>query len=425
MQLTKIEFRLIYLFAITCSMNALMIGSISISNYILIVLLIYNFIKYRHNLTFNFKAGSAIFSWLFLISILLSVIFSWSLLPGSWRNNLISCLIKYVLVFGYLFMLQPTSKIPSIRKVFFDGFYIGAIIQMIWGFLQLFMYSVFHIVINQIIFGNLLGETEYSWGSFINGNIIRMTGLGWEPANFALVIVIGYVLSIRERDNALIPLIFIITLLLSTSRSGYVAMIAVLILQLIQKSNNLHIKDQINAYKLISFLLLSLIICFVFIKYNTLMINRFQSIKLQFLDIFNNTSVDSSANIHMSYYADLTKILRNFPIVNWLFGAGYLSTGYYYSIFNAMLLDRLSLIGWNPESDFVTLALGNGMLGLLIFYGGFIKAIWTNKQNYVSLILVAIIVCGFTYLTIRGTWTLIFIVFGMMNLDKRYNVKIN
>lgn len=414
MQLTRFENKLIYAFALTCSMNALMIFGISISNYILGALLIYHIIKYRYNLILNFNTQTGRFSLFFTISIVLSIFLSLSLLPLDWIKNSISCGLKFILAFGYLFILQPSIKINDIRNTFFDGFYIGAIVQLLWGFLQVILYFGFHVILNEVIFKNILNITQYNWASFIDGNIIRMTGLGWEPANFALVIIIGYILALKYKGQKIIALLFLIALLLSTSRSGYLAMAAVFVFQIFQSSFNINKKININLYKTIEIVSILFLMTFIFVKFSVQISNRIQIIQSQFLDVITNFNPESSTAIHTSYYQDVIDIMRQIPIINVIFGAGYFSTGYYYSQFNSVLLSRLSLIGWNPESDFITLLLGNGLVGIVIYYGYAIRAFIINRKEYIALIVVAIITCGFTYLTIRGTWSLLFICFSLI-----------
>lgn len=107
MELTKVEHNLIFLFAILCSMNALMIGGVSINNFILLILLIYHLVKYRTCLTFNFKSTSSKFAWLMLLSIILSIFASMLVLPKNW---IYSSLAKFILVYGYFLCFSRIKK---------------------------------------------------------------------------------------------------------------------------------------------------------------------------------------------------------------------------------------------------------------------------------------------------------------------------
>ena len=47
----------------------------------------------------------------------------------------------------------------------------------------------------------------------LNGAILRMKGIGWETANFALVLIIGYILSIEKKKSKSIQILFIIAII--------------------------------------------------------------------------------------------------------------------------------------------------------------------------------------------------------------------
>lgn len=60
---------------------------------------------------------------------------------------------------------------------------------MVWGFLQEILYLTIGLRLNTFIFGDIFGEDSYMWDSYISGNILRMKGLGWKIANFALILI--------------------------------------------------------------------------------------------------------------------------------------------------------------------------------------------------------------------------------------------
>lgn len=412
MELTKVEHNLIFLFAILCSMNALMIGGVSINNFILLILLIYHLVKYRTCLTFNFKSTSSKFAWLMLLSIILSIFASMLVLPKNWIYSSLASLAKFILVYGYFFMLQPNKKIGAIRPVFFNGLYIGAIIQMVWGFLQEILYLTIGLRLNTFIFGDIFGENSYMWDSYISGNILRMKGLGWETANFALILIIGYIISCQQHRNIIIRFLLILAIFFSTSRSGYIAFAVVLLLQAFQLKS-----ISITSRKLLGSIMLASILCLLIFIFRNLLLDRWQIILQSFQSVFQDTDINSSSSIHSGYYNTLGQALNELPLPNLLLGIGYFSSGYFYNQ-NALTLNLSPLLlmnplGWNPESDFVTLIIGNGLLGIFVYYFWSIKGIFYQRHNYYSLLIVAVIVSGITYLTIRGTWSGLVLAFAL------------
>lgn len=406
MKLTKIEYKLTFLFAVLCSMNGLMIAGFSISNFILIALIICSLFNKR--IVLNFKSESSKFVWWLLLSIILSIFAAMSMLPMPWLTNSIMSLIKFLLAYGYFFLMQPSSNIKKNKSVFFNGFYVGAIVQMVWGFLQEILYIVFSLKLNTLVFSDILGQTSYVWDSYVDGNILRMKGLGWETANFALVMIIGYIISCHQNRNRIIRLLFIVAIFFSTSRSGYVAMASVLLMQLFQSFKKLSYNYKVTYKNILSSLIFTVVIFFILIIFKNELFSRWQLISNSFSDLFQESNINSSIGIHTGYYETLIAAMKKMPIVNLLFGVGYFSSGYFYfqnaSALNMSLLVLTNPLGWNPESDFITLIVGNGLFGVFIYYFFAIKAILVNRKNYEGLIAVAIVICGITYLTIRGTW---------------------
>lgn len=420
MELTKTEYKLTFLFAVLCSMNGLMIAGFSFSNYILVFLLVYTFFFNRTNIVLNFNGQSSKFSWLMLLSIFLSILAALPILPYDWLGNSILSLIKFLLAYGYFFLIQPNVKINEFRSVFFKGFYIGAIIQLIWGFLQELLYISAGIKLNTLIFSDILGQTSYNWDSYISGNILRMTGLGWEAANFALVMVVGYVISCHLKKSLIVRLLFITAIFFSTSRSGYVALLAVLVVQFLQILKRSTFNFKITYKKLLVMVFLLSGVSIILFIFKDSINSRLQIIIQSFENIFHENDINSSANIHMGYYKTLIDSFKQLPIINSLFGIGYFSSGYFYDQ-HALELGMSPLLlnykfGWNPESDFVTLVIGNGILGAIIYYGFAIKGFVKHIKDHYSLLIVAVITCGITYLTIRGTWSGLVLAFSLNDI---------
>ena len=411
-----------YIVGLLCTMNALMLHGYGLYNYVVFCWIIYKIVKNsrsassKHSVFFGSNASK--FVMLFFISIILSLVASLFVLPQSWIFNEIKCIIKYVFLFCFLFLSYNKKQIFVLFEYFIKGFFIGTIINMFWGFLQLFLYSIFKFRINTVIFGSLYKNNSQvpleAWDSYVGGGLLRMKGLGWETANFALMMICGFILCKRFDKNLYLKLFFVLAILLSTSRSGYVAFAVVLLVMIVQNVF-LHNK-MIDVKKLLSIVVVLGLLGVVFTVFgNSIMLRVTQMIKSLF-SVLNTTDSAASNSIHISYYENMLTILSNSNPINILFGNGYFSTGYIYSKNILSLADRINLIGWNPESDVVTLVVGNGMVGAFIYYAASLYCFLKHYKDELSLMIVAIIVEGTTYLLIRGNWPLLMLIFGLATI---------
>ena len=125
--------------------------------------------------------------------------------------------------------------------------------------------------------------------------------------------------------------------------------------------------------------MLASILCLLIFIFRNLLLDRWQIILQSFQSVFQDTDINSSSSIHSGYYNTLGQALNELPLPNLLLGIVYFSSGYFYNQ-NALTLNLSPLLlmnplGWNPESDFVTLIIGNGLLGIFVYYFWSIKGI--------------------------------------------------
>lgn len=405
---------IIYFYGITCSFSGLQIAGLAISNYFLLALIVIKILNQHARLHIYFKNYSQKYIIIFTMNIILSIICSIGWLPNTWIMNSVSCLIKYCIAFFAPFLFYNTDQLLEVRREFFKGLYVGAIIQMIWGFAQIVLYSLFEFKLNTFVFQNILGLEGYNWDSYISGRILRMKGIGWEAANFALVMIMGYILACAYKKSYMIRILFICALALSTSRSGYIAIFVVICWQFIQ--NNIKKKNKyISKNNIASVVLVLLIIATVSVTYGDAIIERLELTFSSMVNIFDTSDNLASNSIHISYYVNLLEILKQNGFVRTLFGCGYFSSGYPYSCYDSVVSNRISMIGWNPESDAITLIVGNGILGFVLYYFSIIRAFLNHRKDEYGLMILAVFSLGITYLSIRGTWSLFIAVLCMID----------
>lgn len=422
--LTVFERKLFFIIGLTCTWNALIIGGLSFYNYLVIVWIFYKIITTGKTIKIYKTSYASTIVLFFLLSIFMSIIVAYVKLPSSWANNSVKNAIKYIMVFGMIFLLNKQKEIIEIREILFNGVYVGAIVQMIWGYIQFIAFSFAKIKINTLIFGELLGIKETSgskivWDSYVgglNGAILRMKGIGWETANFALVLIIGYILSIEKKKSKSIQILFIIAILLSTSRSGWFALACVFGFKIMRFLTSRKKKIQLNGKIILSILLVVAMLIFIYVFMGNHIYTYILSMFNNMASAFDKSNMDISSSLHRSYYEYIIQIIKMSSLLSLLFGYGYFSAGYVASLNIPSFYSGIKNVGWNPESDFITLILGNGLFGTIIYYYSMIKALIYHYKDSYALILVAIIAEGITYLTIRGTWSLLLVIFIMADI---------
>jgi hypothetical protein len=126
------------------------------------------------------------------------------------------------------------------------------------------------------------------------------------------------------------------------------------------------------------------------------------------IDRISAASVDLSANRHFDYYKYLYDLISRTNIIQLLLGYGTSIAGYPYAKFYAFYTN---IIGWSPESDVISILIGNGIIGFLIYYGILIKSIKFNINSNKKYILISILFGGIFYVFFRNTMIMIIMVF--------------
>lgn len=358
---------------------------------------------------------------LLALGFILSSINGLFILNKSWISESMKFVIKFLIFLFPFVILYSDEEILYYRKYFFKGLFVSCCIQLLWEFAQIVAWTKFNVSINEVIFGKLLKiEIKNSW-TFISDGRFRPAGVSWEPANLALSLVIGFILS----KNVYYKVLFVIGIVLSTSRTGiivlaFVMLINALINRRYKKSKKIVKKKDI---------LLAILFCVIliagmfYISNNPKEIVEYVTKGIQTTyNKMTNLNVDSSALTHSQYYKKIWYVFSKGNLLNDLIGYGTSSSGFAYSKFLSIYTEK---IGWNPESDFITLLFGNGVLGVIAYYASIILGIKYNiKDKNACLMIISIAFSGIFYLYIRGSWTII-ILFMLFVKNKDTNNEIN
>ena len=418
----KLYHRLFYLIGLFCTANAFAIGignsSMSVYNYLIIILLLIKSIQIllsRNSIIYI--SSNNIIWYLYFFVMFLSVIISAFTMPENWFKESINLTLKFSIYFLGLLVLFGDKDLSIYKPSFMRGLYISTILQLFWAGLQALCWYGLGFNLNELIFGSLLhiGGGTINWDGAVLGPVLRLTGFSWEPANFALVMLVGWSLS----KKIWLKGFFILALIFSYSKTGFLCMLVLGTVKYLVCLKNFTIRsifsiNYIKRFLFFVFIVIIFILIFTDFFYNLVdvIVSSYNTLTLAI-----TTEENASANIHKLYYLALGDILNNMSLWQLLFGYGSFSAGYPYAFYNIV---PYGLDGaWNPESDFITIIVGNGFIGILLYYLIVIKAFY-NASNWMERdIIIAIFVCGITYLFIRGTWSFLILLFISINYTRR------
>lgn len=393
--------RLFFLWGVLIPMPAIALDMgnslLALSNVILLLIIIKKFL-YSNRICIYVNVNNCRW-YAFVLSVLITSMVSFYTFSSEWLINSISLSVKNLFFILAILLLFKNNELLNNRIYFIKGLYYSALINLLWAYLQLYFGYVLGININEVVFSNVLHlNGGVDWNQNVaNGIVYRMSGLSWEPANFGLIANIGIILS----SNIYLKIAFAIGILLSTSKMGMMCLAVILIvdtIRYIQNSNKNRI--YIKSNKLMKSLFIGIIIIAICLYFENIIISGIERICDMF-DVLNIalTSMDNtSANIHKLYYEKLLYIYSNSDLLNILFGYGMFCAGYPYVINNIVMYSGV----WNPESDFITLFIGNGIVGGFIYYAILMRGLFYNHSYKIRMIILTIIVAGVFYLQVKG-----------------------
>lgn len=425
-------YRKIYLWiGITCTGSALSVGfgsvKMGVFNWLLILSLLIRIVQVYTNNERLYTPWRLKSIYIFCLCLLVSTFMSMMYLPKAWIINSFSLSFKLIIYLSGIIILFSNKQLLVIKKHFFRGLYYGTLCQLCWGIMQAICWYGFRVNLNKIIFGDILqvgGSSGISWdGNILGDTIMRFTGLSWEPANFALVMLVGIILS----KKTTVKILFALMIIFSYSKTGFLALMILAIFLVIEKlkeciCNKRFFLTYTFLYKaFFLFLILVLLIVVELDKFTYLFSVINEGLDNLYIAIMTEESM--SGNIHKKYYLALLDVLSESHFEQILFGYGTFSAGYPYAMFNII---PYGVDGaWNPETDFVTLLVGNGIIGAICYYYMIVSNIFYSKKKESIFLMIVILTCGITYLYVRGTWSLLIILFTaieVMEHDEKESV---
>lgn len=292
---------------------------------------------------------------------------------------------------GYLFFTKIAVREEYVAA-FFKGLHISCLVQLVWCYIQVFVYTVFQADLNGIMFG-VNSQVK-------NGGIVY-TGLSTHAGTLVPVLILGFVVS----KNYVVKCLFVLMALITGNSTCMIAMMVCVFFYLILflPDNLKKIYPKITPKKIIVSVILMLIL--VFILYKAGIFNRFKSVYDRIISvvIYGEFTSGSDAT-HMRYLTSIPFVLSNTNIINLLFGYGIGTSGFQMTRFFNQYPDKL----WTIECDVVDIMYSVGIIGMAVFY--FILgciAIKGFKSDKTNLMFIAAIVIAGIFYNFQMLWLII------------------
>ena len=325
----------------------------------------------------------SLFTVVFMISTFLSLILMPPIWLDGWGNRLIQGIT--CIAFYFYFVNEKNNK-GLIAFVY--GVYISAVVQLVWGYLQLVLYNWGGIDLNKLVFQNLLHMlSEDRYASHIAGESLKASGLCWNAGNYAPLILFGLVYS----KNNYLKLAFIVMSLISGSRTLLLGVIAYYVVLFFKK---IKIENRVNK-KIVIIMIFAATTCVSLVIIDGQKVfSYFEKTILVFQSMIDFDG-NGSSQTHLRYFTEIPAIFKHNSFIHNLIGYGHGCSGYAYPTFP----NSVDGTRWTVECDIVNYLWSYGIIGFLSYYCWQLKNISRiSKQNDSAFSLfIALIIEGIGY----------------------------
>ena len=318
-------------------------------------------------------------------------------LPSEWVVSNIVYMVSMTLGIVGLYFSFGKDEIIFYKTPFLKGLLVNFKIQLMWSYVQFVCATVFNIPLNYVL--HLYGSRSIAEGTFI-----QISGLGWERAEFCLVMVLGFVLS----DNMIFRTLAIGSMIITGSRTGIIMAIVSIICCIDFKSmKKIKLAELISAVFIIGFIGINLDKIIFYVEGT--------------IDKIINFRNDASGVTHAFYFEQVPFLLTKTPFINKLFGYGGASSGFMYGKYFSFNADKV----WTVESTWLYYFWSFGIIGFTIWMIWMVKNIifHFSRKNRELAVFSSIIVGGVFY-TLIPNWALVVLLFiSYFAYDERNVIK--
>ena len=349
---------------------------------------------------------------LFIISLVISSVMCRFIVPEEWYTTSMRAVIKLVGFFLFMLLFFSDQELVKCRRFFMKGLLVAVPIQFFWIVLQSLCWSMLHVKLNSVIFGVKV-YVEGTQG-------ITLTGLSWERADTAFLFAIATAYS----KNPYIRIMALIGTIMTTSRSGLLMIGIVygyeLLLNLPKLLRTIRLKSK-TIFKIMCgvFALGILVVVLQYVHISAIdnLFIKLSQLIVRLTGIFTDTSEYGTKRVdpHKMYFLWLPNTLRQSSLHQLLIGSGTRISGWMYT----QIYHRFPNYGpWNIECDFVSLLLGNGLLGFASCYITLLINFFITKSKAQKKIIILFLAGSLFYQFVSSTLGLLLIVFAFNNVEE-------
>ena len=222
-------------------------------------------------------------------------------------------------------------------------------------------------------------------------------------------------------DNKFVKAIFIVGSLLTASRTGVGIIVVIIIYDILILHGQFKYKVNISIKNLFIYICIAVLTVFLLQSSVTRQYFDYTIVRFQRLITGGNDYSVNSVQVdgHILYYQWLLPALKQLPFVQVLLGCGTGISGWVYSV----LYNRFTTGGpWGIETDFVGLILGNGLIGAILYYYNSLKIFFSQKNQKLKKIMLAIFVGTFMYSFLGSSISVLLMIFCLPSDDKIENI---
>ena len=362
-------------------------------------------------------------------------------MPSDWQSYMTSNVMKsgeYIMAFLLICLIDDRKSCESYAK----GLIIGCSINAAWSIAELFVFTVLHKSLNNMIFVERLANLDRSSIIYNQYGGVRVSGLNYDPAHLGGLVPTLLFFGLYSKNGLLISLsaLSLIASQSSTCLLGCgVVFMAYLIYRYIYKSMQSRKSNhsQKNIVVLVMIFIFIVVLLVVFVLTNSqireTIFNAFQNNFNGFIGRIGNTYIrNESTNFHVNprkvYYGKMLDALLSRNPASALVGTGLGTSMYAYRDYVPRGVPAGS---GEPDVTYIDYLFDLGIIGLCLYIVflvfscvGLVKNIRQIKNNLTVVylgVVINLIVISFTYHYVFTVYQMLAFMFLALQLDKSYN----
>lgn len=404
------------IFGFLSAIYVLILGGTSIVFYLAIgIVPLILFLRIEHGVLIIYKRQfDKLYIGIFLSSIgtILSAIFF-----TDYAEQWIWQAIVFFIYYSVLFVLYILLNSISTNHIFcfYKGLKCCILLQILYGYIQYFIYKISGIDLNELIFDKILNLGENM--SHYNYNELVPSGFSWHPGTYAPLLAIGYCMFFNDIR---VKLLIVVISALTQSSTCILGIFVCVALDILNSSP--WAKKKIKKKKIFVIVIAILVSSIVIVSTDLInvLVDSFVRLIMRTIGSDATVIVDLSSYYHKRYFTGLWEIIKEANIMQLLFGCGYGCSGY---AFVKVFSQYVNSSPWDVESQIVADLLSRGIIGFSFTYAWIVRIIHKGMKidkRYV-ICMSAILAESITY-NVCFFWVLIFEMILYISIKNEFNI---